>query len=166
MQLFDMDNDAATSVKVKLTRHELRAAANSGIERHLDGIGKNRTQLYGADKRKMEWQNNIIGSIGEYAVSKYLNIYWEPATSIDCLDNLIGDVGVYQVRATQWPQGSLLIVTKDKPDAVFILATVELNIVTLQGWLYGHEGKSVGEFKENDTYWISQNMLHKMASLP
>ena len=166
MQLFDIDTAVESSVKVKLTRHELRAAANSGIERPLDGIGKNRTQLYGADKRKMEWQNNIIGSIGEYAVAKYLNVYWEPATSIQCLDDLPGDVGVYQVRATQWPQGSLLIVTKDKPDAVFILATVELNIVTLQGWLYGHEGKSVGEFKENDTYWIQQNMLHKMASLP
>ena len=166
MQLFDMDSTIKSSVEVKLNRQELRAAAYAGVERRLNGVGKKRPQLYGAEERKSEWQIDIVGAIAEYAVSKYLNVYWEPATNTERLSDLLGDVGAYQVRSTSWPQGCLLIHPRDKPNAVFILATVNDHIVTLQGWLYGHEGKSVGEFKGNDTFWIAQNMLHEMKSLP
>ena len=150
---------------IKLTRQEMRTAAYTGVERNLHALGKNLTNLYGASERKTEWQNNVVGAIGEYALAKYLNMYWNPAVDVD-LDALPGDVGTYQIRTTGWPQGCLLIRPKDKMEAPFVLAVIESNIVTFKGWLYGFESKTVGELRDNDTYWVKQDKLHPMDRLP
>ena len=153
-------------IEIKLNRQELRAAAYAGVERRLNGIGKNRPALYGAGDRKNEWQIDVVGAIAEYAVAKYLNVYWEPATNTDCLDELPGDVGTYQVRSTGWPNGCLLMHPRDKNEAPFILAVVNDKTVTLKGWLYGFEGKTMGELKDNNTFWVTQDKLHPMDRLP
>ena len=150
---------------IKLTRQEMRTAAYTGVERNLHALSKNLTNLYGAPQRKTEWQNDVVGAIGEYAVAKFLNVYWNPAVEINLTD-LPGDVGIYQVRTTGWPQGCLLMHPTDKDEAPFILAVVERNTVTLKGWLYGYEGKTLGELKEYDTYWVTQDKLHPIDRLP
>jgi hypothetical protein len=151
---------------ITLNRQELRAAAQAGIERRLNAIAKNRPQYYGADTRKNEWQIDIIGSIAEYAVAKHLNVYWEPATNIDNLDSLPGDVAHYQVRSTCWPTGQLIIHQRDRDHAPFILAIVTNNQIRLAGWLYGHEGKTLGEQRDHGDHWIPQNQLHPINTLP
>lgn len=150
---------------IKLTRQEMRTAAYTGVERNLSALVNKLPTSYGATERKTEWQNHVVGAIAEYAVAKFLNVYWNPAVDIN-FQELIGDVQNYQVRATTWPQGCLLLHPKDKDEAPFILAVIESNIVTLKGWLYGYEGKAIGEIKEFGTYWVSQNKLHPMDRLP
>ena len=151
---------------ITLNRQELRAAAQAGIERRLNGIAKKRPQLYGADSRHNEWQIDIIGSIAEYAVAKHLNIYWEPATNIDRLDTLPGDVAHYQIRSTCWPTGQLIVHERDKNEAPFILAIVNNNEIRLAGWLYGYEAKKTGEIRDHGDRWIAQNLLHPITTLP
>jgi hypothetical protein len=51
-------------------------------------------------------------------------------------------------------------------EAPFVLAVIEGNIVTFKGWLYGFESKTVGELRDNDTYWVKQDKLHPMDRLP
>lgn len=154
------------TVTITLNRHELRAAAYGGIERRLSAIAKNRPAFYGADTRNNEWQIDIIGSIAEYAVAKHLNKYWEPATNTQNLADLPGDVDTYQVRSTCWPNGQLIIHQRDKDEAPFILAVVTRNIIELKGWLYGHEGKHLGELRDHGDRWIKQTQLHPMEQLP
>jgi hypothetical protein len=152
---------------IKLTRQEMRTAAYTGVERNLHALSKNLVNLYGATERKTEWQNDVVGAIGEYALAKFLNVYWNPAIDTN-LNDLPGDVGMYQVRSTGWPNGCLLMHPSDNDQAPFILAVVEGNTVTLKGWLYGYEGKAVGEIKDpkTNTYWVSQDNLHPMDRLP
>jgi len=150
---------------ISLNRQELRAAAYAGIERRIAGIAKNRPAFYGADTRHNEWQIDVIGSIAEYAVAKYLNIYWEPATNTPLAD-LPGDVGTYQVRSTCWPTGQLIVHERDKDHAPFILAVVENQHIHLKGWLYGSEAKQIGEQRDHGDYWTPQNKLHVISQLP
>jgi len=152
--------------EIVLNRQELRSAAYSGVERRLNGIERNLPAMYGRDLRKTEWQNDVVGAIAEYAVAKYLNVCWNPATNNVALKDLPGDVGTYQVRSTTWPNGCLLIQESDKDEAPFILAVVNDRSVTLKGWVYGHEGKTIGDLKEYGTRWVKQEQLHSMDFLP
>jgi hypothetical protein len=151
---------------ITLNRHEMRTAAMGGIERRLSAIAKNRPAFYGADTRQNEWQIDIIGAIGEYAVAKYLNVYWEPATIIDKLDDLPGDVAHYQVRSTCHRNGHLIIHQADRPQAPFILAVIDNNKIELPGWIYGHEAQHLGELRDHGDRWVHQNKLHPMDRLP
>ena len=159
--------DTRNGLNIRLNRHEVRYAAMAGVERRINAIAKQRPAYHGVDGRSNEWQIDIIGCLGELAVSKALNLYWE-AVSNEKLDSLPGDVEGYQVRSTRHQTGKLIVYETDKDDAPYILAVVNEPDVFLAGWLYGAEAKLAVEPKRGSTsneFWVPQRMLRPMGEL-
>lgn len=155
-------------MRVYLNRFELRTAAQAGIERRIVAIQRGRTPLYGVENRKAEWQIDIIGCIAEFALAKYLNVYWTSVVD-DGVANLAGDVGKFQVRSTSWLTGNLILRDTDKDDAVFVLAIVGDRHVDFAGWIIASEGKKSGLKKDDENgihYWVTQDLLNPMESFP
>lgn len=155
-------------MRIYLNRFELRAAAQAGIERRIVAIQRGRSPLYGVDDRKAEWQIDIIGCIAEFALAKYLNVYWTSVVD-EGLTALPGDVGKYQVRSTSWKTGNLIIHNNDSDDAIFLLAVVGDRYVDFPGWIYAWEGKERGTKKDNENgihFWVNQELLNPIEKLP
>ena len=150
---------------VELDEYELFHAATAGVQRRISSLKKNRPQLYGADERRNYWEIDIIGMMGEYAVSKYLNIHWQPATNKRLAD-LPGDVGRYEVRSSTWPDAHLLVREADKDKSPYILAIVHESSVDLRGFKFGVDAKQPEYHRERQTYWVPQADLEPMAMLP
>ena len=156
-----------TQLVVKLNRHEVRLAAMAGVERRINAIAKQRPGFHGIDGRSNEWQIDIVGSLGELAVAKALNLYWEPVTDKK-LKSLPGDVEGYQVRSTRHQTGKLIVYKTDPDDAPFILAVVREPEVCLAGWVWGAEAKHLVSPKQGATapeFWIPQDSLRSMTEL-
>jgi hypothetical protein len=151
---------------IELNDAELLHAATVGAQRRINGMKKSRPAYHGADTRHNEWQIDIIGCIGELALAKALNLYWDPSV-VDNLQTIPGDVGFYQVRSTQHLGGHLFVHEYDKPEAPYVLAIVWNHKVKLAGWIYGKE-REIGEPRSSGThttYWIPQKDLRPMEEL-
>lgn len=159
---------AKQTVTVTLNRHELLAAAMGGCQRRILAVEKNRPNIKRVvDEKLAEWQIDIIGAIGEYAVAKALNMHWEPASDKK-LKSLPGDVGRFQVRSTKYSTGKLIVHDGDADDAVFILAIVNEPDVTLMGWMYGDEARAIGTARQNyqqREWWVPQDRLRPIGEL-
>lgn len=157
------------AVVVKLSSWELMVAGNAGVQRRVAALSKGRPAYHGADERpEINWQIDIMGAIGEMAVSKALRQYWNPAATDGKLSELEGDVGKLQVRSTAYLDGHLIMYEYDKPDTPYILALVREPWVKLRGWITLETAKQVGEARESKThmcYWIKQNQLYSMDLL-
>lgn len=144
---------------VTLNQYEMTHASLAGCQRRINSMGK-RPQFYGAEDRKNFWEIDVIGMIAEMAVAKAFDLYWQPGTD-KRLSELRGDVGEFQVRSTTHRTGHLFLHPNDK-DANYFLAIVKDNRVLLPGWIGKQEGLEVGQLREHDTYWVSQDELRPM----
>jgi len=115
--------------------------------------------------------NHIAGCLGEMAVAKALDMYWD--ASVNTFKTR-GDVGNLEVRTTSQvpPQSCHLNVTEnDHDDRRFVLVS-QLNRYEYQlnGWMTGGEVRKHGEFKslrrdKPPQYWISYEHLHDINML-
>jgi len=106
-------------------------------------------------------KNNLVGFRAECAVAKCLAIPWSPsdagATPID--------VGPYQVRATDAPDGHLILHPSD-PDVVTILVVaVTVAKYRLVGWIDAQDGKNGRYWKDlarngRPAFFVPQSDLH------
>lgn len=161
-----MEPKSSTStVTVELDEYEMFHAAVAGVQRRISSLKKNRPQLYGADERRNFWEIDIVGMMGEYAVSKYLNIHWQPATN-KRLSELPGDVGRYEVRSSTWSDAHLLVREADRAESPYILAIVKESSVDLRGFKTGADAKQDRYLRERQTYWVPQADLDPMGMLP
>jgi len=113
------------------------------------------------------WQIDLTGAIGELAVAKYLNLYWDMSI-VEDVKQVEGDVGRYQVRSTERPDGGLIIRDPDK-QVPFILAIVTDNVVRLPGWLWRSDAPYVGrEFPSASAmaWLVPQRELYPITDLP
>jgi len=152
------------NVWVEMSSHELLYAAMAGCQRRVIAMGRNRPQYYGAEERMNYWQIDIQGAISEYALAKSLNMFWEPATN-ECLKDLPGDVGEYQIRSTSYKTGHLIVHSADNDEAAFIFAIIAEPYVKLAGYLMGHEAKAIGEKHNYDDLWVHQSKLRSVTEI-
>lgn len=157
------------AVLIKFTSHELLIAGMAGVQRRIIALGKGRPAYHGADDRpENNWQIDIMGVMGEMAVSKAFQKFWNPAATDARLSDLEGDVGKFQVRSTGYADGHLIMYEYDKPEVPYILALVREPWVKLVGWIPLETAKHVGERRESKThmcYWIKQSQLYEMDLL-
>jgi len=155
---------------VRFSAFELTQIGVAGVMRRVSAISKNRTPQHGI-RPEAEWQADIEGIAGEYALAKYLGRFWSP--TVGHLDTHMGDVSGYQVRSTPWRNGCLIINEKDPDDDIFVLVTGE-NTVGLEwhvrGWLQCRDGKKKeywqAKQKGRFAYFIPQEQLNSMETLP
>lgn len=147
---------------ITLTESNLSFAAHVGAQRRIAGVMRQAPGKYGIDNRN-GWQWDIEGAIGELAVAKYLNLFWDGAFG----DYLAKDVDELQVRATSLQSGNLILHQEDGNDDTFILAIIELPAVFLHGWISGTVGKAEENWRETErpAYFVSREKLHAMQIL-
>ena len=78
----------------------------------------------------------------------------------------------YQVRATPWRNGHLIINKDDPPKDIYILITGENTVGftwLVRGWLVGSDGKREGWWgekqKDRYAYFVPQAELNEMSDL-
>jgi len=157
------------AVLIKFTSHELLIAGLSGVQRRVAALGKGRPAYHGADDRpENNWQIDIMGVMGEMAVSKAFKKFWNPAATDGNLSELEGDVEKFQVRSTGYASGHLIMYEYDKPDAPYILALVREPWVKLVGWMNLDGAQKIGDARPSKThmcYWMRQEQLYEMDDL-
>lgn len=157
------------AVLIKFTSHELLIAGLAGVQRRVAALGKGRPAYHGADDRpENNWQIDIMGVMGEMAVSKAFKKFWNPAATDGRLSGLEGDVEKFQVRSTGYSNGHLIMYEYDKSEAPYILALVREPWVKLVGWMDLAGAREIGDARPSKThmcYWMRQEQLFEMDLL-
>lgn len=152
------------SVTVELSNPEYLHALMAGCLRRASAREKNRQNYYGALSANAELLD-IIGAVGEAIVAKHLDKFWVGRGEFRG-----GDVGNYQVRATTYDTGHLLLNKKDYPDVPYILVTVSSGVGKIRGWLFGREGQKPEYWQDKSgrgcAYYIPQSRLRPISELP
>lgn len=125
---------------VTLTWDELKFAVQVGISRRIHAMQTGTANRYGATNDE-GWRRDIESACAEMAVAKAFDVYWAATIGKSNID-----VGPYQVRHTERPDGRLILHKPDSNVAQYILVTGVAPRFRLVGWIMGMEGK-------RDEYW-------------
>jgi hypothetical protein len=150
-------------VEVTLTSDELFDAAVTGIRRACDSIRDGRKHAYGG-QREAFWEIQIEGACGEAAVSKGLNVWWNKGV------NTFKDVrdvgGKWEVRATTYRDGKLIVHPRDPDNAIFWLVVGKAPTYRLAGWKRGIDCKAQLYWADpqggRPAYFVPQRELHSL----
>ena len=152
-------------ILVTLTPGELREAATGGVDRRISAILDNRKGRRHEQiplERQNWWQSDIIGAIGEYAVSKAFGRSWSP--TIGRIDQ--ADVAKWQVRSTESLNPKLRVRLHDHVDDLFILAQVRNHKILLHGYLPGREVRKQGAEEYEGVWAVTSDLLYLISDLP
>lgn len=152
-------------IVMRPTESELHLAASVGVLRMIYALRTNRKRLPGLNDDDAGPIQHILGAIAEMMLAKRLGVYWSGTIGTVRAE---ADVGrCYQVRATDHPNGKLIVHPEDKDHQPFVLARVLLPDVHLVGWLWGDEAKFPAHWRTDVRYpaffaWP----VHDMETLP
>jgi len=125
---------------IELTGWEMLLAAQAGCMRQVENLKKNRNHRHGASASNT-WQMGVEGCLGEFALAKYLGVYWSGKGVLRAPD--VGDV---DVRTSSKPHYRLILHPDDPDDRKFYLLTGLDGKYIVRGWIMGIDGKQ-------DQYW-------------
>jgi len=128
------------AIDIKLTAYEMLIAAQGGIMRQIENIKKSAEPYYGVSNTN-DWQLHIEGCLGEFALAKFLNVWWGGKGN-----KRSPDVGIYDVRTGSSHNYCLILHPNDPDDRIFWLVTGINGSYKVQGWMYARDGKK-------DEYW-------------
>ena len=129
------------AIDINLTAYEILMAAQAGIMRQVENIKKSADPYYGASKIN-DWQLHIEGCLGEFALAKFLNVWWGGKGN-----KRSPDVGPYDVRTRSSHEYDLILHPDDPDDRIFWLVTGVNGSYKVQGWVHAQDGKK-------NEYWI------------
>ena len=162
---------------VVLTERELMLGAIAGVQRQVESQrgsngGKETNSHYEKTYNSVGpgglWNNHIEGSLGEFAVAKYLGLYPSGITKKDATD--VGEH--YEVRTRGLEYQELFVNKKDDPDKYYILAQGSFGEYTIRGWITGYEVFAHPEWFHNNSgklsysYWVPHDFLYPILNLP
>ncbi len=156
--------DLESAIEVVLDSYEMRQAAQAGVERHIESVSNGRRDRYGMSD-VFGWQHHIEGAMGELAVAKVLDLYWNYGVNV-----FKGpDVGDLQVRTTHRDTGNLLLHEADSPTARYVLVTGINGHYVVRGWISGWVGKQRKYWGEpqpgRPCYMVPQSALMPIGKL-
>ena len=132
---------------VGLTWSEVALCADVGVMRQVYAFTKD-YKLYGnPDGSEALFEHHIAGAISEFAVARFLNLFWKP--SIGETDNLdVGGLVEVRMRLIPGTGTDLAMRPKDHDDRPYVqvhLYRTRPHRPEIMGWIYGREGKRPGE---------------------
>lgn len=150
---------------IKLTPAEIMQGAIAGVMRQTQNISRDRTPRYGATKEN-DWQLHVEGCLGEMAVAKEYNLFWNANLGVIAP----GDIGrKVEVRTRSRHHYDLILHPSDPDGSVFVLLTGTNGSYTLHGWLLGIEGKQqrywADPAKGRPAFFVPQSALRSPESL-
>jgi hypothetical protein len=154
---------------IRLTEDELMAIAAAGVVRRVRAISRGRPQAFGCRVTEALWERDIIGTIGEYAVSRVVGLPWRSCSDVDTLHgDLDAEEARVQVRSTGYADGHLIVEDSDHDADVFALAVVQWNEVRVPGWIVGADAKSATFRKDTPRgakFYVPQHRLRPVEDL-
>ena len=126
---------------ILLRLSEIMMAAHVGMMRQGMKIRQGIEHKYGGHQNR-SWQYHLEGAIGEYVLSKYLNVHWEGAGVARAPD--VG--GTVDARTTAGDNNRLTIHKEDEDDRQYWLITGLNGRYRVRGWILGCDGKK-------EKYW-------------
>lgn len=149
--------------RVTITADEAMAGAAVAALRQIRVIQKERLSDHGSRswrRQRDRWANQIHGTFGEIAFAKAINRAWTPGGG-HISD---GDVGEYEVRATEMDNANtcIFIYEGDDNDKWYVLAVGHFPEFHFPGAIKGRDGKKVEWWNENANppcYWVPKQVL-------
>lgn len=159
---------------IDLTHGELLIASQTAAARNTWAAIFACKAKHGQTLDARTWGNHTSGCIGEFAVAKYLNLYWSPT---------IGEFGrhdvggLVEVRSIERASHRLIVNPDDKPERPFVLAFIDLTRgngrtlpVDLRGWIFGVDAQQDKHWGTLDdgrppTFAVRQHFLSPMPEL-
>jgi len=155
---------------VKLSGQEMVLAAMCGVMRHVKSTLNGHEHKPAPKGKAIGWQRHCEGALGERAVAKSENVYWD-ASNGRFGTRAGADVGsgLVQVRTRSMHHYDLLIRPYDDPKCVYVHVTGTAPEYRIWGWLYGHEAMR-DEYKQtyggmDAAYFVPASALRKMETL-
>ena len=154
---------------VELTQYNVFMSAQVGISRQVKSMFAGHSSVNGHDSTKRGWQDACDGAIGEQALAKYLNVYWDGSPGIFRNQP---DVGDYEVRANAASWGDLILRDRDSDTGIYVLVlTHNCPKMEIRGWMLGRDCKQdkwwrVGDRNRPPAWFVPQDELHDMSTLP
>jgi len=160
---------------VNLTAEEISIGAQVGLQRQLrcqrgsgggSRILSEYTRRYGSPGANGLWHNSIEGSLGEFAVAKFLNLYPTGIGGYDFAD--VSDNIEVRTRPEKFHQ--LFLKKKDKPGN-YVLVQGSYGEYVLRGWISASEVFSHDEWfhsnngKTTESYWVPHESLYSISTL-
>ena len=145
-------------IDVRLDWSECDFGGGVAIRRRVKAVAMGRELVYGADADEDKvWDYHVLGTLGEMAAAKALNLYWPAATRPD----YEGDLGEgVHIRTAHRPGQSLILHDRDPDDGLFFLVVlVSFPLFRVVGGLIGAEGKQ-------DRYWRESGVRHPAFFVP
>lgn len=153
---------------VSLTASEIKLALEVFGQRCAMNIDVGAKHKYGSEQNTHNEALDIIGTRGELAVAKCLNLYWSGSVgNYKAID--VG--GLIEVRAVDDPSKRLMIHEEDKDTPPFVLAVqIKPTLWRLVGWMYGWEAKNPKYWsdpsgKNRPAFFVETADLHPMSDL-
>lgn len=125
-------------ITIDLSWSEVHQAAQTGTNRCLNALRKGLKDAHGYEG--FGFDISIQGALGEIALAKYLNVYWDQYNS-KRETWYEGDVGSFEVRTIRKRHHNLTLHQRDRDNRAYILACAEPPTVLLLGWIMGKDGK-------------------------
>ena len=122
-------------MNVTLTWFEWTGAIDVGVRRFEQSCvhGLNHASTYQRGWLERLWQE-VVGAAGERAFAKARGTYWDG--SVNTFHH-VPDVGQWEVRATDRPDGSLIIRDNDDPSRWYALVIADPPRFTIAGAILG-----------------------------
>lgn len=152
-------------MKVKLTWAEMLHGAQIGVMRHLKNrILDRRRDGYGLDS--LGWNENVHGALGELALAKALNVYWQSTTGGH---NKRPDVGGYEVKTICERNHRLIVRDNDADEKMVALVYGRDDEFEIMGWIRCGDAKRVASIESHQgrepQYYVDQRHLKPFAQL-
>lgn len=149
---------------VILTREELEDAGSKGVSRQVAArFRPNAVTGNGLAKEKPGYDQHVLGAMGELAVAKFFNVYWNIGSMS------ASDVGEHlEVRTISLlDTGGLMLTREDKAvrgEKYFVLVEYRAPEMRLIGWIRGQDAFEHGTWQElqrgRDTFVVPRTELH------
>ena len=153
-----------SSVAIQLTPAEIFQGAVAGVMRQTQNIQRQNHGAHGVSDQN-DWQLHIEGCLSEFAVAKYLNVFWSGKLGI----YTPGDVGSIEVRSSQKYENSLIVRKGDLDQAKFVFLTGVNGSYLIHGWITGSEAKQDRYLRSPNNrepaYFVPKNKLQKIETL-
>lgn len=123
-------------IEVRLAEHEIVMAAGVGVRRQAEALAKGLPDKHGFEGEG--FAVHIDGALGELAVAKATNRFWNGSVSTFKAG---GDVGRIQVRTRSKDWYDLIVRRDDRDDDAFVLVTGRCPVYKVWGWIRGADAK-------------------------
>lgn len=149
-------------IQITLTCSEIHQAALVGAMRGAGAISRGLQSARGI-KKTDSWWASIEGSLGELALAKYLNLFWNGSLRVGP-----GDVGKLEVRTRSEHRYDLMIHKSDPDEAIVWLLTGAFGQYRVRGWIRAKDGKKAIYWRDpaggRPTYFVPASALNSPES--